>query len=230
MTAGGSSTTVEQLGAIASARSAKSYLEIGVYEGDTFLNATRFDLRHGVDPHFRLDVAAHRSDSLVFFEATSDDFFTHHADPTQKYDVIFLDGLHTFEQTFRDFCASLAHSHDRTVWLIDDVYPSDVFSSHPDQTAAYRYRALHGGESVAWHGDVYKVVFAIHDLFPNLSYRTIEDDGNPRTVVIRRQRQNFAPAFESLEQISRMTYYDFIEHTELMNLAKGRDVYDWLRG
>lgn len=221
-------TTVSQLEALARTNGAKAYLEIGIAEGNTFLNASCFELRHGVDPKFRLDVAAHESDSVVFFEMTSDEFFAHHADPKQKYDIVFLDGLHTFEQTFRDFCSSQAHSHDDTIWLIDDVNPYDIFSAHRDQEAAYQYRDRHGLRGLQWHGDVFKVVFAIHDFFPNLSYRTIIDNGNPRAVVVRQQRQEFTPAFSDLEQITRMTYYDYMDNRAIMNLASLDDVISWL--
>jgi hypothetical protein len=220
--------SVARLEALARTNDAHAYLEIGVNEGHTFLNAKGFEVKHGVDPEFRLDVPAHASDSVVFFEMTSDDFFTHSADPNQKYDIVFLDGLHTFEQTFRDFCSSQAHSHDGTIWLVDDVHPSDIFSAHPDQAEAYRSRERHGLEGVQWHGDVFKVVFAIHDFFPNLSYRTIVGSGNPQAVVVRRQRDVFAPAFADLEQITRMTYYDFMQHRDVMNLATEDEVIAWL--
>jgi hypothetical protein len=223
------SRTVPQLEALARTNDAKTYLEIGVSKGNTFLNATFFELRHGVDPKLQGDTAAYGSDSVCFFEMTSDDFFVNHADPKQEYDIVFLDGLHTFEQTFRDFCCSQAHSHDRTIWLIDDVNPTDIFSAHRDQRLAYRYRERHGLPGKAWHGDVFKVVFAIHDFFPNLSYRTIVGKGNPQTVVIRRQRHEFAPVFGDFEQISRMNYYDFAESRRWMNFGSNDDVMTWLK-
>jgi hypothetical protein len=224
------SRTVPRLEALAQTNGAKTYLEIGVAQGNTFVNATFFDLRHGVDPKPRFDAPAYESASVQFFEMTSDDFFADHADLDQKYDIIFLDGLHTFEQTFRDFCCSQAHSHDGTIWLIDDVYPTDIFSACPDQRLAYRYRERHGIPGKAWHGDVFKVVFALHDFFPNLSYRTIVGSGNPQAVVIRRQRPEFAPVFGDFEQISRMSYYDFAENQRPMNFASSDDVLTWLRG
>jgi methyltransferase family protein len=205
------SRTVSRLASLAQARDAKTYLEIGVDKGNTFLNVAFFELRHGVDPGFRLDAASLESESMRFFDMTSDEFFMHHADTGRKYDIVFLDGRHTFEQTFRDFCCSQAHAHDETIWLVDDVFPNDIFSAYPDMRTAYRYRESHGLQGKAWMGDVFKVVFAIHDYFPNLSYRTIVGAGNPQTVIVRRPRATFTPAFKDLEQISRMTYYDFVD-------------------
>lgn len=222
------SRTVPQLEALARTNDAKTYLEIGVSKGNTFVNASFFELRHGVDPKLQLDIAPYASDSVCFYEMTSDDFFVNCADSQQKYDIIFLDGLHTFEQTFRDFCCSQAHCHDGTIWLIDDVNPTDIFSAHPDQRLAYRYRERHKIPGKAWHGDVFKVVFAINDFFPNLSFRTVAGKGNPQTVVVRRQRQDYAPLFGDLERISRMTYYDFAENRLRMNFASNDEIMAWL--
>ena len=195
--------------------------------GNTFLHADFFELRHGVDPWFRFDVAEHQSESVRCFAMTSDEFFMNHADRDQMYDIVFLDGRHTFEQTLRDFCCSQRHAHERTMWLIDDVYPNDIFSAHPDMRTAYRFRESHGLPGKQWMGDVFKVVFAIHDFFPNLSYRTIADHGNPQTVVVRRPSQEFMPVFDDLERITRMTYYDLIEHRDDLNLAAEDDVMSW---
>ncbi len=222
------SGTVPRLEALASTNDAQHYLEIGVEKGATFLNATFFDLRHGVDPQFRFDVGAYESPSVRFFEMTSDAFFTGHADPKQKYDIIFLDGRHTFEQTFRDFCASQVHAHDDTIWLIDDVYPSDIFAAHHDMRTAYKYREEHGLQGKRWMGDVYKVVFAIHDFFPTLSFRTSVGNWNPQTIVVRRPRSTFTPLYNNFERISRMTYYDFMEHRERMNLTDDDEIVAWL--
>jgi hypothetical protein len=71
-------------------------------------------------------------------------------------------------------------------------------------------------------------VFTIHDFFPNLSYRTIVGRGNPQTVVIRRPRKEFRPKFGDLEKISRLTYYDFIEHRSMLNIARDEEMPAWL--
>jgi hypothetical protein len=222
------SATVARLEALAATNDARSYLEIGVEKGATFLNATFFELRHGVDPRFRFDVRDYESASVRFFEMTSDAFFTR-SDAKQNYDVIFLDGRHTFEQTFRDFCSTQAHAHDRTIWVIDDVQPSDIFAAHHDMHTAYKFREEHGLEGNRWMGDVYKVVFAIHDFFPNLSYRT-STRNNAQTIVTRRPRTAFKPLYDNLERISRMTYYDLMEHRDYMNLATDDDIVAWLHG
>ena len=210
--------------------SSTSYLEIGVARGRTFLNVD-FAVKHAVDPHFRFDVRQFETPGTEFFEMTSDDFFVYFAEPNQRYDLIFLDGLHTFEQTLRDLCSSLLHSNESTIWLINDAIPVDVFSSIKSQPKAHKYRRLYGqsndADGKAWHGDVFKLIYAVHDFFPNLSYRVVAT-GNPQMVVIRRQRKDFSPRLNDLEQISRLTYFDLLDDQPRLNLASEDEVVTWL--
>lgn len=181
------------------------YLEVGVSRGTTFTEI-RADTKVAVDPKFRFDTAAASGPGITYHEITSDDYFVNHAQGV--FDVIFLDGLHRFEQTFRDVCASMRHAHAGTVWLIDDTVPLDIYSTHRNQRQAVRYRKEAGGESGAWHGDIYKVVFAVANFFPNLSYATIEDRGNPQTLLWKMPRADFSPKIDSLEAISRMDWFE----------------------
>jgi hypothetical protein len=65
----------------------KSYLEIGVFQGECF-DKIECDVKHSVDPEFE-----------ATFRMASDEFFEH---PMRFYDLIFIDGLHTREQASRD--------------------------------------------------------------------------------------------------------------------------------
>ena len=56
-------------------------------------------------------------------------------------------------------------------------------------------------------GDVYKVVFVIHDFFPQYSYASFPNHG--QTVIWPETRWNFTPTWNSLEKISRLGYRDF---------------------
>ncbi|MEL7465999.1 MAG: class I SAM-dependent methyltransferase [Pseudomonadota bacterium] len=206
---------------------AKTYLEVGVFDGATF-NALKIDHKDAVDPVFRFDVPKFETKTARFFEMTSDEFMVNHVGD-RVYDVIFLDGLHTFEQTFRDFCMSLSCAHKNTVWLIDDVHPLDVFSAHRDQRTAINYRAQTGSTRKAWHGDVYKTIFAIHDFFPNFVYRSFATGGNQQTVLMQRPRAGFKPVYNDLERISRVDFYEFMDRRPLLNLEPEDDVFKWLQ-
>ena len=228
--AGAARNSAARINRVAAIREARRYLEVGVATGRTFLEVA-VAAKDGVDPRFRFETAEHASDRVRFFETTSDRYFTEIATREDVFDIVFLDGLHTFEQTFRDFCASLAHAHADTVWIIDDVFPSDVFSAIPSQERALGFRRLHGLGSRAWHGDVFKCVLAINDFFPSFSFRTVaRGHGNPQTFLVQRPRQDFAPAFGNLEAISRLDYWGFWEHRELLRLEPEDAVFDWLAG
>ncbi|MBK8815447.1 MAG: DUF563 domain-containing protein [Methylococcaceae bacterium] len=200
------------------------YLEIGVAEGKTFFNVNSKE-KVAVDPHFRFEYITRTTKDIRFYEMTSDDFFCKDLEKG-RFDIIMVDGLHTFEQTFRDFCASLSLAHDRTIWLIDDTVPNDVFSAIPNQREAISFRKKFGGKSNAWHGDVFKVIFAINDFFPCFQYRTISTDGNSQTIVWRASRPNFQPKFNSLEKISRLDFFDLHQNFNLMNARTEEEVLD----
>ena len=157
--------SVRRLSRLARELQLKSYLEIGVKYGRTFNNFNLSE-KDAVDPKFMFDTRPYEKELIRFFSVTSDEFFLKFHN-NKKYDLIFIDGLHTFEQTFRDFCSALSAMHDNTIIILDDVYPSDIFSAHPNQDSTYLFRDRHDPtkKERAWHGDVYKVIFAIHDFF-----------------------------------------------------------------
>jgi hypothetical protein len=200
--------------ALAEGLQAKSYLEIGVSKGHTFRDIT-IPHKTAVDPKFAFDVTKVSNENTILNETTSDEFFSTLA-VAVKYDVIFIDGLHTFEQTYRDLCNSLLHSHDRTVILIDDTKPNDVYSAIPYATKAIRYRKQAGGRGMQWHGDVFKVIFAMHDFHPALNYRTIVGSGNAQTLVWRSNSGWRNPLINSLETISRLSYFDLLDHIDIL--------------
>lgn len=207
--------------------SAQRYLEVGVNEGRTFLEVD-IPYKDAVDPNFLFDTRGHHSDRVRFFPETSDRFWTSGSATT--YDVIFLDGLHTFEQTLRDLISSMTFSHGRTVWLIDDTIPSDVFSAIPDQQRSYRERQRMKLSDNPWHGDIYKVVFALHDFFPTMSYATIVGSGNPQTLVWYAPRTDFKPRANNLEAISRATFFDIAPNRRVFNLMSETDALKTLSG
>jgi len=179
---------------------ATKYLEIGVSKGTTFFPVDiRFKI--AVDPCFRFDPSEHKQEGTHFFPIPSDEFFQKlddNAPDVQNifvpkpfaFDIIFIDGLHTFEQSYRDFENSLRYAHDKTLWLIDDTVPSDAYSAIPDMEMAYYKRSQAGGGSFwhgdiyksPWHGDVYKTIFAIHDYHPECSYCTRIGENTETTV------------------------------------------------
>jgi hypothetical protein len=193
---------------------ATSYLEVGVEKGATFFEID-CRLKHAVDPHFRFDPNDAPAGSGLYFPMTSDQYWST-LDRHTTFDVVFLDGLHTFEQTYRDFCAVLSHSTPNSVIILDDVVPDDVFSSLGNHGDAIRFREHLGLPGRGWHGDVYKVILALHDFHPTLDFRTILGPGNAQTLVWRSGRTPRSPRFDSLERISRCTWFELKDNEDAL--------------
>jgi hypothetical protein len=104
----------------------------------------------------------------------------------EPYDLIFIDGLHHFDQVMRDFINAISFAHPHTVFLIDDTLPCDVFSSMRDQQQALDLRSRYSlsFQGNAWHGDVYLFVVLLSLYFPAYRYRTIVgSQANPQTII-----------------------------------------------
>lgn len=178
-----SARRIQQIGTIVNAT---SYLEIGVESGRTF-NSLSFESKTAVDPAFLFSVPKPVPGKLAFHEEPSDEFFRKLPNK-QKYDLIFIDGLHTWDQTYRDFCNSLLHSRRRTVIILDDTVPCDEFSALRDAAECVKLRSISNSptksqDPLAWHGDTYKSLILIKLFHPSLDYATITDGENPQTVV-----------------------------------------------
>lgn len=162
---------------------ATSYLEIGVWKGTT-LQGVLVPFKWGVDPTpaFRLDWLP---EGVRFSKATSDKFFAN-LHTSISFDICFLDGLHTAEQTLRDFCNVMPHLNNSSVVSIDDVFPDDDLSAIPDESKALSAKREAGIFDGRWHGDVWKVVPAIAHFFPSLEMLVLGGEAppdNPQALV-----------------------------------------------
>ena len=79
-----------------------------------------------------------------------------------------------------------------------------------------QYRSALGDDDLSWHGDTFKVVFALHDFHPGLNYRTIVGSGNPQTLVWRSKSRGRSRAPGSMEAISRLSYFDLLESIDVL--------------
>ena len=236
------SATSARINTLAEAYKAENYLEIGVKGGGTFFNVS-MPHKVAVDPRFSFDPKDYEGPGNHFFPVTSDDFFATLAartgdeppltsadsDGKPAFDIIFIDGLHTFEQSFRDFENSLVYSHENTIWLLDDTVPCDPYSAIPDMKISQARRKQAGLHGTPWHGDVFKTILAIHDLHPEFSYCTVMDKGNPQTVLWRAAHENRKAFFSSLEDIRDFSYFDLLDHAALL-LPVNEDMLRYMIG
>jgi len=162
---------------------ASRYLEIGIASGHTAENVHVRD-RVGVDPAPLFNVESPPR-GFSFFAVESNTYFASLA-PDVAFDLVFLDGLHTFEQTKTDLFNALRHVPSGVI-LIDDTVPLDEIAALPDQEESLARRRATGSNIIDWMGDVWKLVVYIERYLPQLDFRTIVGSGNVQTLVWRRQ-------------------------------------------
>lgn len=198
----------------------KSYLEIGLGNGGTFVNVDVAN-KVGVDPTpWNPAISEQPGVHLL----TSDDYFARYRNDGIKFDLILLDGLHTAEQTYRDFTNSLHFAHARTVWLIDDVMPNDKYSAIPDWSEAIsRRKAETGSDDKAWHGDVYKVVWTIKALHRDMTLRSFWRSQPQSLVYFSKATQAQAPTLTPA-QIAALTYDDTLSRRTEYNLGEDKEI------
>jgi len=109
----------------------KSYLEIGCDDDYSFKKIDVLE-KTGVDPY-----------SGGNFKGTSDEFFLQNK---KKFDCIFIDGLHEYDQVCKDLDNSLNCINEGGIIFLHDALPANVH-----QQAVPRYKII-------WNGDVWKSI------------------------------------------------------------------------
>ena len=145
-------THIEMINAFIATRGFKSYLEIGIHWGQCF-DAINCQYKIGVDPDRQYDKLTH--------QMTSDEFF---AQNTEKFDIIFIDGLHLQEQVQKDFENAFRALNPGGVILLHDCNP-------PKESWQERQPMDSG-----WCGDVWKAWVRIMHSYPNNVSFTFSDD------------------------------------------------------
>jgi hypothetical protein len=187
------------------------YLEIGVQDGHTFHGVVA-DSKIAVDPTFRFDVRKARAQNpnAEYHAVPSDKFFSGY--DKAAFDVVFIDGLHTAEQTLRDLLNAVSHTRPNSLIIVDDVFPDSYASSLPDEPLAFRLKKVLNDPGPAWMGDVYKLVFFIETFMQQYSFAT-PITGNPQLVLWRGARSDI-PA----RTLSDIAFADFAQ----IQLEQGR--------
>ena len=187
---------------------ARRYLEIGVDDGSLF-RAIDVHERIGVDPIPAAEnvVSACRKRGTAYFELPSDEFFAKEAPRTlaNGVDVVFVDGLHTFDQAYRDCIHALEYLSAGGLLLVHDCLPT----SEAEAVAADNYAAASAlnvpGWSGDWTGDVWKTIVRLraehHDL------ETVVFDCEHGMAAVRRA-PNTSGLTLSNQAVRALTYAD----------------------
>ncbi|WP_083937509.1 class I SAM-dependent methyltransferase [Sphingomonas sp. PR090111-T3T-6A] len=196
-----------------------SYLEIGVQHGLTFdrVEAAR---KVAVDPNFLFDtVEAGRKPlnaTATYHQVPSDEYFSRFHKPEDRFDVIFIDGLHSFDQTLRDLLNAVECLAQGGVIVLDDVMPVSYAASLPTLEKNIAFRAARGMRQVDWMGDVYRLVFFIRDYMRGFSYATLTE--NHGQMVLWRTPRPCPPNPLDVAEIIRLDFADAVLNQDSYNL------------
>ena len=167
----------------------KNYLEIGCDKNQSFSKIKVYN-KVGVDPI-----------SGGTIRSTSDDFFLKNIN--NNFDMIFIDGLHYYEQVIKDIKNSLKILNDDGFILVHDCLPRTL--AHQ---AVPRYRG-------SWNGDVWKSIVELRNDI-NLDIITCEIDFG---VAIIRKRKNQNPLNLSQKDFKSLKFQDYYyNHKKFMNI------------
>jgi hypothetical protein len=215
-------TRVDVIQYLLNRRRKAAYLEIGVRRGDCFCEIDAWR-KVAVDPQFHIGMHYYwhlrNLFSAQYFECTSDVFFGDKIRECRvsQFDVVFVDGLHTFQQTFKDVQNSLRYLKAGGWILLHDCNPLSEIAAVPAESYIDAKKRFGLAESRgAWNGDVWKTVVRLRSESPDLQVVVLGCDEG--LAMIRRgvSDQHLHYAYE---QIQAMTYEDFDkDRVRLINL------------
>jgi 2-polyprenyl-3-methyl-5-hydroxy-6-metoxy-1,4-benzoquinol methylase len=152
----------------------KRYLEIGIFEGHNF-NSIICEYKVGIDP----DKSAKCTHNI-----TSDEFFEINK---EKFDVIFIDGLHHADQVEKDILNALSCLSENGYIVCHDMNPTtEIMQLVPRQS----------GE---WTGDCWKAWVKLRQTRSDLYMYVIDTDygcgiikQGTQELLINNQKLNYA--------------------------------------
>ncbi len=174
----------------------KTYLEIGVRKPSSCFNKIKIETKVAVDPNFKF---LPKGEGVTAFEGTSDEFFNQNK---EKFDIIFIDGLHVFKQVDKDISNSLKALEKNGSILMHDCNPAEEWH----QRELEEYNGIG-----TWNGTTWKA-FVKHRSNPNLEMMTIDTDYGVGYIKEGSQEPLNVP-------VSNMTWFNFdINRKDWINL------------
>ena len=166
----------------------EKYLEIGCDKDDNF-SKIQAKIKIGVDPQ--------RGGTI---RMTSDEFFKKN---NENFDIIFLDGLHTYEQTIKDIQNSLNVISDKGIILIHDCLPKKIWNQIVPRVYGH------------WNGDVWKAIVHSRTFDQADTYTIIADHG--LGIIFKRKNRNLLNL--KITNFKKLKYADYYNnHMKFMNL------------
>ena len=174
----------------------KTYLEIGC-QADVNFSKIQIDKRIGVDPH---DGGTHRMTSDIFFQNNND-----------SLDIIFIDGLHEYEQVLRDIKNSVKFLNKDGIIVVHDCLPSKIWHQTIPQTHS------------SWNGDVWKAIVECRTFDYLDTYTCIADHG--LGIIFNRKNKNRLDLeSKNFKELKFRDYYE--NHKKFMNTISENDLFN----
>ena len=133
---------------------------------------------------------------------TSDDFFKQNK---EKFDCIFVDGLHHYDQVKKDIENSINCLNENGILLVHDCLPISISAQSIPRT------------EVNWNGDVWKS-FVEQRTKENLDCYTIFADHGVGVILKRKNRSLLNLNIKNFKKLKFIYYYKL--HQEIMNTIK----------
>lgn len=150
----------EILNRFISERDYKSYLEIGIHDPNDNFNKIYIANKVGVDPD---------PNSNATYITRSDDFF---ANNTEKFDIVFIDGLHEAHQVYKDIKNALKFINPGGIIMCHDCNPISM-----EGAKDFEDFQLEDYGKYSWNGDCWKAFVKYRFESDYLVYTLIDDEG-----------------------------------------------------
>lgn len=165
-------TRTDILNTIVSKYKVKKYLEIGVRNPNENFNLISVVDKDGVDPEPLIPCN---------YIMTSDEFFNSHV--KEKYDLVFVDGLHTAQQSYLDVVNSMKHLNENGFIVMHDCNPPSEY-----HTRTYEEYLKTRGQ---WNGDVYKGFLKLKRDYPEWNAFVVDEDFGCAILTKRKLGKEF---------------------------------------
>ena len=173
----------------------KNYLEIGCFKDENFKEII-VEHKVGVDPV-----------SGGTIRSTSDSFFKKN---NKIFDIIFIDGLHYFDQVKKDIKNSLEALSERGIIIIHDCLPSRI----RDQMIPRSHEH--------WNGDVWKVVVEFRTKINVDVYTCMADEG----LGIIFKKKNLNRLKLDLKDFKKLKFEDYYyNYSKFMNIISHEELF-----
>ena len=175
----------------------KNYLEIGCDKNQLF-SKVNIDNKIGVDPVSGGNV-----------RKTSDDFFKENK---SSFDIVFIDGLHTYEQVKKDILNSVNCLLDEGIILVHDCMPDSL-----GKQAVPRYK-------MQWNGDVWKAIVDLRQQ-ENLEIYTCEIDQGIG-VISKKKNTSILKLDKPINKLKFKDYFNnYKEYMRVISLKKFKEIF-----